>query len=493
LYLAISNSGVEYGSNNRMKRSADTILIYGREAAGATWMARLLQAMGMEVSVTGELSPNGIDSLKPAFVAQGSPSNATFDYSKPNDRRAEILVFGEPKNSVRSPEDWISEANAFLSLADSCPSLLIDETALISNPSAVVAMLKKQFGLELDDPQHSPDDEVAAAWTATARIFSRDQLWRASAEKQNGHSGDGLPPVTRELLRALIARADIKEDGAPLPLEQLIPRNSSSPRIAVIIPCFNDGIRLLEALASVRCCDAEQIEVVVIDDGSTDPFTIHLLKQLESSGLSVFWLEHRTTAAARNSGIKRTSAPYILPLDADNLIRRRLIADGIARLEADSQLAMTHSDAAWFGERQGRWIVEPFELRRLLRGNYIDACAVVRRKALEQVGGYTDALSSLEDWDLWLKFAAAGWGFRKLDFIGFDYRVRKDSKVRISAGPDRRRDLFLDVARYNQALFAPWWPVLYNDALDAIAILETRIEELEAELGQLGASPKDQS
>ncbi len=77
-----------------------------------------------------------------------------------------------------------------------------------------------------------------------------------------------------------------------------------------------------------------------------------------------------------------------------------------------------------------------FDLSNLLRGNYIDACAVFRRTAWEDAGGYDPALPAWEDWEFWINVASHGWQFYRLPDVGFEYRVRPGSKVTLTEQPE---------------------------------------------------------
>ncbi len=93
-----------------------------------------------------------------------------------------------------------------------------------------------------------------------------------------------------------------------------------SPPVSIIIPCFNHGKFLLEAIKSVEKCDKRLYELIIINDGSTDSFTANLIKSLLSQGYHVIEHENSGLSAARNTGIKAAHGRYILPLDADNRI-----------------------------------------------------------------------------------------------------------------------------------------------------------------------------
>jgi glycosyltransferase involved in cell wall biosynthesis len=179
-------------------------------------------------------------------------------------------------------------------------------------------------------------------------------------------------------------------------------------RVAVVIPCYNDGAFLPETLASVRA--QEPSEVVVVDDGSTDRATLGLLDQLSTNGLRVVRQANSGVSVARMTGVRATSAPYIFPLDADDLV-----APGALTVMADALDANPHMVAAWgdveiFGIGLGRYrIGTPAGLDPWLTSyvNDYPLASLLRRDALLSVGGWQLG-TAYEDWDLWMALAERG-------------------------------------------------------------------------------------
>jgi glycosyltransferase involved in cell wall biosynthesis len=178
------------------------------------------------------------------------------------------------------------------------------------------------------------------------------------------------------------------------------------PRVAVVIPCYNDGRFLIETLESVR--EQERCEIVVVDDGSTDAGTLDVLARVREAGVQVVTQPNQGLSAARMTGVRCTSAPYVHPLDSDDRL-----APGALRLLADALDARPQADLAWgdyycFGAFRcrvpGAPSLDPWRI------TYIDeivGTTMVRRSALAAVGGW-DMGSGFEDWDLWMKLAEVG-------------------------------------------------------------------------------------
>ncbi len=211
--------------------------------------------------------------------------------------------------------------------------------------------------------------------------------------------------------------------------------------VSIVVPTFNDAVYLIDALGSVAACRPPGAEVLVVDDGSTDPESRRILEGLRGLGIAILDRPNRGLSAARNAGIARARGRFVLPLDADNRIRPGFVESALARFAAEPDLGVVYTDRALFGAREGRVRVPEFDHARLLCGNFIDACAVFRREVWEDLGGYDEALPCWEDWEFWIHASVRGWRFAHLDRVGFDYRVRPGSLNGRSPTPVARQRL----------------------------------------------------
>ena len=211
-------------------------------------------------------------------------------------------------------------------------------------------------------------------------------------------------------------------------------RESMHADVSIIIPCYNDGHFLREAIASVELARTSSLrEVIIVDDGSTEPATLEVLLDLGKAGYSVIQQPNRGPGAARNTGIRSAGGQYILPVDSDNRIRKVYLTEGIDLLEAEATVGVVYGDAQYFGEKTGRWNVAEFDLLQLVLRNFIDNCAVFRKSLWEEIGGYDEKIfMGWEDWDFWLRAALRGWRFIHLEEIAFDYRVRTGSRLSVA-------------------------------------------------------------
>lgn len=229
-------------------------------------------------------------------------------------------------------------------------------------------------------------------------------------------------------------------------------------KTSVVIPCFNHGEFLPDAVNSVTHIKRDDVELIVVDDGSTDKPTLKEMKELEARGIRVIRQgNNKGLAAARNAGILASKGEYILPLDADNRLRLQCIDRGVKILDTSPEIGVVYGDAEYFGLAMGRWNVGPFDPDRLLNWNYIDACAIYRRSLWEQNGGYdgTMPVQGLEDWDFWLSTLEHGWRFAYVPEIFFDYRKTERSMITRTNGFERQISDF--IAKKHGPLYRNAW------------------------------------
>lgn len=226
--------------------------------------------------------------------------------------------------------------------------------------------------------------------------------------------------------------------------------------LSVVIPCYNQGEYLLDALSSVQSCLDPVYEIIIVNDGSNDPLTINLLSYLNDQGYIILDQENQGLARARNNGIAKAAGRYILPLDADNKIRPEYILKGIEILDRSPDVGVVYGKPEWFGEAGRVWnLPEKFDAGLLVSGNYIDACTVYRKSLWEACGGYDPNMPvpGWEDWDLWLSAIERGWKFHYIPEALFDYRVRESSMGTACGLPENRSRLMKYVCTKHASLY----------------------------------------
>jgi glycosyltransferase involved in cell wall biosynthesis len=203
--------------------------------------------------------------------------------------------------------------------------------------------------------------------------------------------------------------------------------------ISIVIPCYNHGSYLIEALDSVNHLKQDfNIEVLVVNDGSTNRETIDIFEHIQGSGCKILHQPNQGLAQARNNGIRASSGHYILPLDSDNLVVEGFVKNALDVFKKMPQIDIVYSDSLHFGEKEFYNQVGDFDPCKLINDNYIDACAIYKRKVWVQLGGYDGKMPAMghEDWDFWIMALMKNMQFHYLPIPGFKYRIRPDSMLR---------------------------------------------------------------
>jgi glycosyltransferase involved in cell wall biosynthesis len=229
---------------------------------------------------------------------------------------------------------------------------------------------------------------------------------------------------------------------------------TASPRVAVIISCYNDGRVALEAVASVE--GGEPVELVVVDGSSSDRETLAILEELERDGVSVLRHgENLGLAAARNSGLEATSAPYVFPLDADDHAIPGALSAMADVLDADKDAAVCFGDYLEFGYMElVRAVPTRLDPYRLAYANEYPGLALFRRGVLEEVGGWRGAPGpAYVDWDLWMTMAERGCRAVHLGEGKLTFRRRLEGPSMNTAARKRHPELYDGLRREHSRLF----------------------------------------
>lgn len=180
-------------------------------------------------------------------------------------------------------------------------------------------------------------------------------------------------------------------------------------RVSIVVPCFNSAAFIRETVASIVAQTLRELEVVFIDDGSTDDTRAiieQLIAQHTDRTMTLCAQPNAGVAAARNRGIALTCGEYILPVDADDLIAPTMAETCAQILDTQPTTSIVFTDREDFGELAGTHGAGLFELARLKYFNQIAYCSLFRRAVWEASGGYRTNVDGFDDWDFWIAAAA---------------------------------------------------------------------------------------
>jgi glycogen(starch) synthase len=201
---------------------------------------------------------------------------------------------------------------------------------------------------------------------------------------------------------------------------------SAHPLVSVIVPYFNQKETLAETLNSVRASTYPCIEIVVVNDGSTDPAARELFEQLK--GVVKIDKENGGLSSARNVGIRQSKGEFFLPLDSDDLIDPHYIERAVECMINLPDLAYVGCHARNFGAFDGEYT--PLGFVKPLMGiqNTDTKCCALFRKSKVPCS-YDTQLYSYEDWDFLISIHETGGQSDILPAALFHYRRHYDSMV----------------------------------------------------------------
>lgn len=307
--------------------------------------------------------------------------------------------------------------------------------------------------------------------SAASRLFSRlrSALWKVSAglsllSKSNlkqgvRHIRAGDVRTIFSSMRNLILQ---KQAAGALegPTEQfpVVPLVPGQPLVSVVIPCFNYGRFVVEAVDSVLHQTLMDLEVIIVDGGSSDQSTVEVLRSLERPRTRVLFRGSRHLVGDnRNFGIAEARGRYICCLDADDTLEPTYLEKAVFLLEMYGYDVVSTA-IRFAGARSGTvGIVPAPDLRSMVRGNHAHTCAVFRRLLWTRTDGYFDVGVGqehvAEDWDFWVRLAALGARIRNIaDEPLFNYRVHEGGSLSSSADVNPLRKQRKAIVRRNRAL-----------------------------------------
>jgi glycosyltransferase involved in cell wall biosynthesis len=222
-----------------------------------------------------------------------------------------------------------------------------------------------------------------------------------------------------------------------------------APTYSVIVTAYNEEECIASAIASILSQTHDDLELIVVDDGSTDG-TAEAIRPFEvDSRVKLIRQPNMGLSAARNTGVEASDAERVAFLDSDDLWMPDYLEEIHAALESRPDAGFAYTDAWWLQASTGLFYrasamsrqnppsrppEDPTEFLRLLigRGNFVFVSATVRRAALEGVGLFNTSLTACEDYDLWIRMLARGYGAVRAGEPGDRLAVKRDRSTSMS-------------------------------------------------------------
>jgi len=206
-------------------------------------------------------------------------------------------------------------------------------------------------------------------------------------------------------------------------------------RLSVVVPCFQVGQLAVEAVESVLRQTMPDLEVIVVDDGSTDDTLARVLR-IGDPRLTCISQRNRGLAGARNTGIRHARAPFIGFCDGDDVWHPRKAATHLAVMETEPSVGLTFSYSAYLNEAglpTGQFLVTRCRqptTRDLVARNHVGngSTPIVRRDCFTRAGLFDETLRSCEDVEMWVRLSVrTPYALRLIPEALTGYRIREGS------------------------------------------------------------------
>ena len=181
------------------------------------------------------------------------------------------------------------------------------------------------------------------------------------------------------------------------------------PFFSAVVPTYNRRRFIKTCLDSVLKQTFGDLEVIVVDDGSTDK-TMDILAEYQGSGINYLYTEHSGVSHARNAGIRNSNGKYIAFLDSDDRWDERKLEITYKYIEDYPDINIFHTDEIWY--RRGK-ILKQKEKHKRRSGHIYEFClplccigmstSVVKRTLFDETGLFDESLPACEDYDFWLR------------------------------------------------------------------------------------------
>lgn len=198
--------------------------------------------------------------------------------------------------------------------------------------------------------------------------------------------------------------------------------------ISAIIPCYNHGEFITDAIESILSQTYKQIEIIVVDDGSDCEETVQILKNIDMPRTTVYHKKNGGASSARNYGIEKSSGEFILTLDSDDRFEPAFAAKALDILKNNPKTGMVTSYVKRSnGSHTSKVKLQGGELKDFLIENHASASLLFRHQCWVDAGGYDEEIPGFEDWEFFIGVTKHGWLVDSIPEYLLSYRVIEGS------------------------------------------------------------------
>ena len=242
------------------------------------------------------------------------------------------------------------------------------------------------------------------------------------------------------------------KDNLPIKLPSIYPTKISNnqPLVSVVIPIYNYGVQFEKTLSSVFDSTYKNIEIIIVDDGSSDVYVREKLNSItENISIRIIRQENSGPSSARNNGIKNSNGELILPLDADDSIHPDYIQSCVNILKNNKNISPVYCDTLHIGQIQGVEQRPEWSMERLIQGPFIVNCSMFHKEAFNKCEGYDETMKGWEDYDLWIRMAKNGYLGKRIPKPLFSYFHHENDGTVSTEANKNQQELYNKIMRKN--------------------------------------------
>jgi glycosyltransferase involved in cell wall biosynthesis len=199
--------------------------------------------------------------------------------------------------------------------------------------------------------------------------------------------------------------------------------------VSIIIPCYNQGAYIQDAIDSVLAQTYTNWEIIIVDDGSTEVETIQKLKSIEINNVSIYFQKNSGVSVARNFGAVKAIGDYLLFLDGDDKIGNEYLQSAAEAFLANPNLNYVYCDIQEFGNSTNYRSIEMLDLKRTLLHNQTHVSAIIKKELWLASNGFDEEFrKGWEDWDFIIRLLKLGVEYHKIPKGLLHYRILVNSR-----------------------------------------------------------------
>lgn len=289
-----------------------------------------------------------------------------------------------------------------------------------------ISMSRSEYETGIEDPEQAHEILTALGFSAAAGVRKIRQYLKKAEMTVCLDQVDGLGNFLE--MEVIVKNQDLREnclqemknllDDLGLSMENTVrtsylgmlmkKKQNTAADVEAVITSYNQGTMILEAVESLCGQTVLPAGIVIVDDGSTDEESISILEKIESSQnipvpVTVIRQHNKGVSAARNTGIRRTKAPFVMILDGDDKVEASYIEKVRQLLYENPSMIAASSWMHTFGALDSTVCPEGGNIRGFLSHNCCPATHICRREVWQKSGGYDESMKSgFEDWDYFL-------------------------------------------------------------------------------------------